>query len=528
MKKHTERTFNGKINLCPTLAMTLIFLAAITTTGFGSDAGNPQQSYGSRGPAGFTEEQKNNYRTHHPKYLALKKTTASKTLTTQEARELINQAEEKILKPETLWNSAEDLLTVTQSGINNIDLKAEAYFRLANVFKHEFSRSERYRDLDDPQDCCEILLEMVRFFPQDNLWVQRAYYDLADNYMSLDWKTRNQELYKYMKLSRSIGDVFFNYGKNMLQTMADDSFLITEGGDNQVFSLQVLLQIEKMRPDITVYDQKGNIFDEIYGNTKDVDQDRLFNNRVLADKQLITEKTPPSNIIIKQFIDKKTAQRKRNGLVYYTWMDFNRLNEINKLLKKGNKPEVEYKPIGILYQIVEKAKPLQGPWDEDKIWEKYDLNPDSQICLKFPYMIREILANYEFQRGDYYMAKQDVQAAMKSYLEAGRIGYDMVPVKFNISILINNTILQSTKLSPEQIKNYKDLALKELETAEKIESSIYEYYRNPYEKNTAIRVIDALLKKYDQQKRGIADVSAKKDMENRIIQLERKKKEFLE
>ena len=69
-----------------------------------------------------------------------------------------------------------------------------------------------------------------------------------------------------MSKAGKLADIFYGYGRNMLLTMEEDSILLTEGGDNQVFVLQNLLQIENARPDITVYDQKGHLFDQIYGN----------------------------------------------------------------------------------------------------------------------------------------------------------------------------------------------------------------------------------------------------------------------
>lgn len=57
-----------------------------------------------------------------------------------------------------------------------------------------------------------------------------------------------------------------NYAHNLLLSVETNSIFMTEGGDNQVFSLLYFSYVENKRPDIDFFDQKGNIFPRLYGD----------------------------------------------------------------------------------------------------------------------------------------------------------------------------------------------------------------------------------------------------------------------
>lgn len=59
-----------------------------------------------------------------------------------------------------------------------------------------------------------------------------------------------------------------DYGKNLMMSAERDAVFMTEGGDNQVFSTLYFIYAEKLRPDLSPYDQKGNIFKRIYGDMR--------------------------------------------------------------------------------------------------------------------------------------------------------------------------------------------------------------------------------------------------------------------
>ena len=51
-----------------------------------------------------------------------------------------------------------------------------------------------------------------------------------------------------------------DYCKYLMSSTEEGSIYMTEGGDNQVFGSLYFNYAEKLRPDLTPYDQKGNIF----------------------------------------------------------------------------------------------------------------------------------------------------------------------------------------------------------------------------------------------------------------------------
>src|SRR5271157_4997672 len=49
-----------------------------------------------------------------------------------------------------------------------------------------------------------------------------------------------------------------DYCKYLMSSTEEGSIYMTEGGDNQVFGSLYFTYAEKLRPDLTPYDQKGN------------------------------------------------------------------------------------------------------------------------------------------------------------------------------------------------------------------------------------------------------------------------------
>lgn len=62
-----------------------------------------------------------------------------------------------------------------------------------------------------------------------------------------------------------------DYSYNMMNSLPNNAIFATEGGDNQVFGLAYYTMVERRRPDLKIYDQKGNVFERIYGNLMKTD-----------------------------------------------------------------------------------------------------------------------------------------------------------------------------------------------------------------------------------------------------------------
>ena len=83
-----------------------------------------------------------------------------------------------------------------------------------------------------------------------------------------------------------------DYGKNLMASTEMNSLLMTEGGDNQVFSTLYFTYAEKVRPDLTPYDQKGNIFKRIYWDMRYVTPQILSKRQQLVDSHLFSGEEP--------------------------------------------------------------------------------------------------------------------------------------------------------------------------------------------------------------------------------------------
>lgn len=62
-----------------------------------------------------------------------------------------------------------------------------------------------------------------------------------------------------------------DYPYNLMNSLPNNAIFATEGGDNQVFGLVYYGMVERRRPDLKVYDQKGNVFERVYGNLMKTD-----------------------------------------------------------------------------------------------------------------------------------------------------------------------------------------------------------------------------------------------------------------
>ena len=83
-----------------------------------------------------------------------------------------------------------------------------------------------------------------------------------------------------------------NYAYNLMNTAEPNTIFMTEGGDNQVFSLLYFSYVERRRPDIDFYDQKGNVFPRLYGDLMNTSPDDITLIRQLRDFQFLSTSRP--------------------------------------------------------------------------------------------------------------------------------------------------------------------------------------------------------------------------------------------
>lgn len=83
-----------------------------------------------------------------------------------------------------------------------------------------------------------------------------------------------------------------NYGKNLMNTLEPNSIFMTEGGDNQVFTSAYNQMAEFLRPDVRMYDQKGNVFYRIYGDFRYMSMDEIDIKRDIVDFEIFSRGRP--------------------------------------------------------------------------------------------------------------------------------------------------------------------------------------------------------------------------------------------
>jgi hypothetical protein len=89
-----------------------------------------------------------------------------------------------------------------------------------------------------------------------------------------------------------------DYCKNLMVSTEEDSIFMTEGGDNQVFGTLYFTYAEKLRPDITPYDQIANIFKKIYGDLRyAVGAESIKKRKYLVDAHIFESEQPFYNDI---------------------------------------------------------------------------------------------------------------------------------------------------------------------------------------------------------------------------------------
>lgn len=105
-----------------------------------------------------------------------------------------------------------------------------------------------------------------------------------------------------------------NYAHNLMSSAEPNSIFMTEGGDNQVFSLLYFSYVERKRLDIDFFDQKGNVFPRLYGDLMNTLPSDLDIIRDLRDFQLFSTGRPVYMTWKRPNIHKLTVENFRNIL----------------------------------------------------------------------------------------------------------------------------------------------------------------------------------------------------------------------
>ncbi len=192
----------------------------------------------------------------------------------------------------------------------------------------------------------------------------------------------------------SLNWVNHNYGKNFLMGIEPNSIFMTEGGDNQVFSILYFALIENKRPDVDFFDQKGNVFPRLYGDLLNTFRDELELIQAIRDFQLYSTDRP----------------------VYVTWKrkDLEKLS-INYLQQKKK-------------ELLNKVK---NPQRKIALDRKYQLNNLEALKRTTRNYIDKSIYDFKLRSGG-YLYQQDFKYLGPWYLKQFGLAYKVVPIRYAI------------------------------------------------------------------------------------------------
>ncbi len=185
--------------------------------------------------------------------------------------------------------------------------------------------------------------------------------------------------------------VNYNFGKNFLLGIEPNSIFMTEGGDNQVFSILYFALVENKRLDVDFFDQKGNVFPRLYGdilNTYPLETDLI---RDIRDFQLFSTGRP----------------------AYVTW----RRKDIHLLsldYLKRRKQEILEKVPANFKAFLER---------------KYQLDSLSSLERTSRTMVNSSVYDLKLRSGG-YLHEQDFKELGPWYLKQFGLAYKVIPVRY--------------------------------------------------------------------------------------------------
>lgn len=189
----------------------------------------------------------------------------------------------------------------------------------------------------------------------------------------------------YIPNDQSRNFVAYDFGKNILGTLEKDAILFGHG-DNVLFVLAYLKFAEKMRPDVTVYDDiAGDVFKETNFDFSSLD---------IKEQDKIIEKLI------------KNTQRP----IYITYGH-----------KLAVKTKHSKKLVGIVYKILREEESIRIEAIE-KYWRNYTIRDVFEGNLENKdYLMREIIAIYHLTLAEYFQSRRYDAPAIELYRKAAQI-----------------------------------------------------------------------------------------------------------
>lgn len=244
----------------------------------------------------------------------------------QNPYEIFNKAN-KLLAKKKYLNAIKEYLIIINHFSELSELCAESQIKIAYIFggvPWPIDKPEFHKGLNDPVNCREELLTFLSNYPSSEL-KETCYYLLAIMHLTYLPITNHYYHFSYMEKTGKLGKIYFSLGENILNTLKPNAILFVDPRYTYIFSLAYQVHYKKKRPDVSLYDVIG-----------------YFNP--MEKGILEVYKLKPYSSFVKHL----HFEGKSNKPVYYTF------KHLPMIVKEG----LEYKPVGMLYELVKKVKYL--------------------------------------------------------------------------------------------------------------------------------------------------------------------------
>ncbi|OGF46716.1 MAG: hypothetical protein A2231_00785 [Candidatus Firestonebacteria bacterium RIFOXYA2_FULL_40_8] len=204
--------------------------------------------------------------------------------------------------------------------------------------------------------------------------------------------------FNYFKSDKSSNWLAFKYGANLFKTLKKNSTLFT-AGDNATFINCYLSRVEKIRPDVKIYDDTGNVFDNIYGNDfHKLEFGSYYKRLNETQMNIINEATTPVYCV--------------------TGSNLN------------NAPGFQMKPDGVLFRIVKDSKTKIDVFDISG----YDTTAYEDKSFYKDFLNRELISLFYFSMAEIAFDTGNKDSAEHYYIKSEEFGGDMATTQNNLAI----------------------------------------------------------------------------------------------
>lgn len=282
------------------------------------------------------------------------------------------------------------VMALIKTSENRRELEAETLYRMSSLFNRDYEPEVSSFCMEDPVNQRELLLELVKKYPEQRKWLEKANYSLAWYYMNYYWESKNSVSYTYLTNSGLAGAIVMDYADNLLKTAGSNAVIFIDGSYSQDIALEMAKEIGGKRPDVRVYDWNGNLFDTFLQGSDHKTYYDAYSDSVAY---MLDERRPPKGLQVHTVGSEREAFRKLSGPVYFSWEPLFLSNINANRLSNEQKPYI-LKRTGLLFEAIEKGQSSLAAIKSMDVWKSYQWSGSTNEWKELPYQTRTILGAY--------------------------------------------------------------------------------------------------------------------------------------